>query len=295
MDNRKKKWVYLIVLTLIWGSSFILIKKSLMGLTPIQVGAFRVLIAAVLLVIVGFKELRYVKRHHWKHIVLTSFLGTFFPAFLFAFAVQKIDSSVAAILNSLTPLNTLLIGALLYGFLFGKKQLLGVVIGLVGTIVLILKGAELHPSQDYFYAVFVIVSSIGYAFNVNVLKRYLGGLSAMSVTVAQFVLLIIPALVVVYLTGFFEDYRYTDTLKISFFYLTILAVLGTCVAKVLFNNLVKIASPVFSSSVTYLIPIVAIAWGLRDGERLDFVQVAASVLIMFGVYLVNGKQKNATK
>lgn len=291
MEKGNKKWLYLIVLAFIWGSSFILMKKALLGLTPVQVGAFRVLIASVVLVLFGFKQLKVINKNQWKHIVVTSFLGTFLPAFLFAFAVQKIDSSVTAILNSLTPLNTLVIGAVLYGFSFGRKQLLGVVIGLSGTIVLILKGAELHPNQDYFYAVFVIISSIGYAFNINILKRHLNGLSAMSVTVAQFILLIIPALGVIYYTGFFNNFQYTDIIRDSFLYVTVLAVLGTGVAKVLFNNLVKIATPVFSSSVTYLIPIVAIIWGVWDEERLSFVQILASFLIMFGVYLVNGRPR----
>lgn len=294
MGSRNKKWLYLIILAFIWGSSFILMKKALLGLTPIQVGAFRVLIAAVVLVLVGFRQLRGIDKNQWKYIVITSFLGTFFPAFLFAFAVQKIDSSVAAILNSLTPLNTLVIGAVLYGFSFGGKQLLGVVIGLLGTVILIFKGVELHPNQDYFYAIFVIISSIGYAFNVNILKRHLNGLSAMSVTVAQFVLLIIPASGVIYFTGFFSDFQYTDTIRDSFLYLIILSVLGTGVAKLLFNNLVKMATPVFSSSVTYLIPVVAIIWGVWDGERLSFVQIAAAFLIMIGVYLVNEKPKKST-
>ncbi|MBL4747169.1 MAG: EamA family transporter [Flavobacteriaceae bacterium] len=293
MDIQKKKWLYLIILALIWGSSFILMKKSLLGLTPVQVGAFRVLIAAVVIVSVGFKNLKGISKKQWKHIVVTSFLGTFFPAFLFAFAVQKIDSSVAAILNSLTPLNTLLIGTVLYGFVFRKRQFAGVLMGLIGTVVLILKGAALHPNHDYFYAVFVIVSSIGYAFNVNILKRHLGDLSAMSVTVAQFVLLIVPAMVVIYATGFLTEFTWQASSIESFMYVTVLAVLGTGVAKVLFNNLVKIASPVFSSSVTYLIPIVAIVWGLLDGERLSMVQVASAVLIMLGVYLVNAKPKKS--
>ncbi|PCH78268.1 MAG: permease [Flavobacteriaceae bacterium] len=293
MDNRKKKWLYLIILAFIWGSSFILMKRALLGLTPIQVGAFRVLIAAVVLVLIGFKSLKNITNRQWKHIVVTSFLGTFFPAFLFAFAVQKIDSSVAAILNSLTPLNTLVIGAVLYGFVFGRRQYLGVLIGLVGTVFLILKGAELHPSQDYSYAVFVIVSSIGYAFNVNILKRHLGDLSAMTVTVGQFVLLIIPAMLVVYFSGFFTSFNWGPASVESFGYVAVLALLGTGVAKILFNSLVKIASPVFSSSVTYLIPIVAIIWGIWDGERLSIVQIASAALIMFGVYLVNGKQKKS--
>lgn len=289
MKNSQLRWVYLIILSLIWGSSFILIKKSLIGLTPIQVGALRILITAIVLLIVGFKEILTIKRKHWYYIFLTAVLGTFFPAFLFAYAINGIDSSIASILNSLTPLNTLIIGALLFGFTFKKYQLVGVLVGLIGTIVLIFKGSALNPNQNYWYAFFPILASIGYAFNVNILKKHLSDLSALSVTLGNFVIIIIPTTLVLWYSGFFETFEYTEATRLSLIYITILAVFGTAFAKTLFNRLVQISSPIFSASVTYLIPIVAVSWGVLDGEKLTIMQLLAGLMILLGVYLTNRK------
>jgi len=287
MENRNLRWVYLSTLALIWGSSFILMKKALIGLSPIQVGALRTLFTAIFLILIGGKKVFKIKRRHWYYLTLNGLVGTFFPAFLFAFAIDKIDSSIASILNSLTPLNTLIFGALVFGFSFRKRQLIGVLIGLVGTLMLILKGAEVNPNQDYFYASFILIASIGYALNVNILKKYLFDLDALSITVANFVLLIIPTLIVLWFTNFFETFELNQSTKTSMFYLAILAVFGTGLAKIMFNRLIQISTPIFSSSVTYLIPIVAITWGVLDGEKISLFQVVSGVIIMFGVYLVN--------
>ena len=218
---------------------------------------------------------------------MNGFVGTFFPAFLFAYAIEKIDSSIASILNSLTPLNTLIFGALVFGFGFRKRQLIGVLIGLIGTLMLILKGAELNPNQDYFYASFILISSVGYALNVNILKKYLHDLDALSITVANFVLLIIPTILVLWFTDFFQTFKINESSKEAMIYVAILAVFGTGIAKIMFNRLIQISTPIFSSSVTYIIPIVAISWGILDGERITFIQFSSGFIILLGVYLVN--------
>ena len=287
MDNKQLRWVYLLVLSLIWGSSFILMKRALVGLTPIQVGALRILITAVFLVLIGFKRLFKINRRHWYYLTINGFVGTFFPSFLFAHAINEIDSSVASILNSLTPLNTLIFGALIFGFGFRKRQLIGVLIGLTGTLMLILKGVEVNPNQDYFYASFILLSSIGYALNVNILKKYLHDLDALSITVGNFILLVVPTLMVLWFTNFFSTFEINDTSLNAVYYITILAVFGTGLAKIMFNRLIQISSPIFSSSVTYLIPIVAISWGIMDGEKISFLQFLSGFIILLGVYLVN--------
>jgi len=287
MDDKKLRWIYLFSLSIIWGSSFILMKKALIGLTPIQVGVFRILFTAVFLLLIGFKSFSKIKKRHWYYLTLNALLGSFFPVFLFAYAIEKIDSSITAVLNSLTPLNTLILGVLFFGFTFKKNQVVGIIIGLLGTLMLILKSAELHPNQDYFYAIFILIASIGYALNVNILKKHLYDLDAVSIAVGNFILLIIPAVVVLLFTGFFESFEFTETTTISLFYLLILAIFGTALAKIIFNKLVQISSPVFSSSVTYLIPIVAITWGVLDGEKISFLQFISGFVILAGVYLVN--------
>lgn len=288
MDHKKLRWVFLFVLAIIWGSSFILMKKALVGLTPMQVGALRILITAIFLLLIGFNRLFRINRRHWYYLTLNGLAGTFFPAFLFAYAIDKIDSSVASILNSLTPLNTLIFGALVFGFGFRKRQLIGVILGLIGTSMLILKGAEINPNQDYFYASFILLSSVGYALNVNILKKYLHDLDALSITVGNFFLLIVPTLVVLYFTGFLQSTEIGSSVVMkSLIYITVLAVFGTALAKIMFNRLIQISTPIFSSSVTYIIPIVAITWGIMDGEKLVPLQILSGAIILLGVYLVN--------
>ena len=287
MNNNQKKWFFLILLSLVWGSSFILMKKGLIAFTPIQLGALRILIAGLFLLLIGFRSLKEIKKKHYKYIVATALFGTFFPVFLFAYTVQGIDSSIASILNSLTPFNTLIIGVLVFNFTFKKQQLLGIFIGLVGTIFLIIEGADLNPNQNYWYSILVVIASIGYAFNVNIVKKHLSDISALSIVTGNFLLLVIPSFVVLLLTDFFNTLEYTETKLISLGYVTILAVLGTGIAKIIYNKMVHLATPIFASSVTYIIPIVAVFWGVLDGEKLSLLQLFAGLIILFGVYLLN--------
>lgn len=286
MNSKQTRWFILILLALIWGSSFILMKKALIDLSPVQVGALRIIFTALTLFTVGLKNISKVTAKQWYYITLTAFLGTFFPAFMFAFAVQKIDSSIVSILNSLTPLNTLIIGAFFFGFSFLRKQFFGVIIGLIGAMTLILKGADLNPDQNYLYALLIVFASVGYAFNVNILKKHLNDLSALTIVTGNFLIIFLPALIILWWTDFF-DITYIKGAKTSLFYMVLLSVFGTATAKTLFNKLIQMTSPIFSSSVTYLIPIVAIFWGVLDGERLYFGQFLAGTLILLGVYLTN--------
>jgi drug/metabolite transporter (DMT)-like permease len=287
MKEHKQKWIFLIILSLVWGSSFILMKKALISLTPVQVGALRIFITAIFLFLIGFKRVFKINKTQWYYLFLNGVIGSFIPVFLFAFAVKHIDSSIASILNSLTPLNTLIFGSLVFGFAYRRRQLLGVLIGLIGTVILILKGAEINPSQNYSYSVLVLIATICYAFNLNIIKKHLQDLDALSIAVGNFTILMIPALIILYFTGIFSTFEVDETSTMSLVYITILAVFGTGLAKILYNHLIKISTPVYSSSVTYLIPIVAILWGILDGEKISMVQILAGGIIIFGVYLVN--------
>ena len=158
---------------------------------------------------------------------------------------------------------------------------------MIGTVVLILKGAALNPNQNYWYAILVVISSIGYAFNVNIVKKYLHDLDALAITTGNFLLLIIPAFLVLVFSGFFNDLEMNNEMTSALGYITILSIVGTGIAKVMFNKMVHISSPIFAASVTYLIPIVAVIWGMIDGEKLSLIQLLAGGIILFGVWLVN--------
>ncbi|MCL7761788.1 DMT family transporter [Polaribacter sp. Z014] len=288
MNNQQQKWFYLIILSIVWGSSFILMKKALLGVTPIQLGALRMIFTAIFLLSFAFPSIKKIKKRHWKYITYTAVVGTFIPGFLFAFAITSIDSAIVSILNSFTPFNTLIFGAIVFGFAFRKAQLYGILIGLIGTLILILEGADVNPNQNYWYAFLIIIASVGYAFNANMVKKYLYDLDALAITTGNFLLLIIPATFVLSFTDFFNTFDTdNEVLMHSLGYLAILSVVGTAIAKTIYNKLVHISSPVFSSSVTYLIPIVAILWGMLDGEKLSFIQLIGGVIILLGVYFVN--------
>ncbi|PKW29246.1 DMT family transporter [Flavobacterium lindanitolerans] len=284
MKAVQSKWIFLFFLSLIWGSSFILIKKGLVGLTPFQLGSLRMIFAAVFLLAIGFKSLKNIKQHQWKYIALTAMMGTFFPAFLFSIAQTQIDSSISAVLNSLTPLAALVLGALVFGLNFQRRQIFGVTIGLFGSVLLILSGAVNHPGQNYWFATLAVCGAICYAVNVNLIKKYLSDVNPLSITVGNFAVLLVPALIILFTTNFHEV-AHLPNVKTSMLFISVLAVFGTCVANVLYFKLIQISSPIFASSVTYMLPIVACFWGILDGESLTLVQALGAFIVLIGIYL----------
>lgn len=291
MFTHNKKWTFLIVLSIIWGSSFILMKKALIGLTPIQLGALRIIISGVFIFFIGYRKLKPLNKEAWKWISISGFLGTFFPAFLFALAITEIDSSIASILNSLTPLNTILLGYVIFKITFNRPQILGVLVGFFGTIILIGAGAKLNPTQNYLYAGLILMATVFYALNINIIKKHLQKVSALAIATGHFAVVMIPAVIVLFSTGFFKLQTLNNPeIRMPLVYVTILAVFGTALAKVMFNKMVQISTPVFASSVTYLIPVVALIWGIWDGETFGVTQAFATILILIGVYLANRKR-----
>ena len=286
------KWFYLAALSFIWGSSFILIKKGLVGLTAIELGSIRIIISALALIPFTFNRLKEITFKQWKWIIISAFVGSFFPAFLFAFAEQEIDSSVASILNSIVPLNTIIIGLVLFGIKSTKRQIIGVLLGFFGAYQLIISGMNLNPDQNYFYSGLVIICSFLYAFNVNIIKKYLQELSAVAIATGHFIVILIPSVIVLLISDFnFEKLQSPET-QTSLFYVVLLAIFGTTLAKILFNKLINISSAVFASSVTYSMLIVSIFWGILDGENFSFNQLFATVIIVLGILLTNNKSKN---
>lgn len=288
MLTKQLKWILLIVLATIWGSSFILIKKGLLGLNPFQLGSLRILFAALFLLLIGFRTLPKIPHYQWKFVALTSLFGTFIPVYLFSIAQTQISSSVSAILNSLTPLNTLILGTLAFGLTFKRQQILGVFIGLIGSALLILNGAANNPEQNYYYAILVLIASICYATNVNLIKKYLSNLSPLTISTGNFAVLLLPSLAVLYFSDFFEIVKLQQTQN-AVFYIVILGVVGTGIANIIFFRLIQLSSPVFATSVTYLIPVVAFFWGLLDNENLTPVQFVGAFIVLVGVYLANRK------
>ncbi len=294
MSDLNRKWFYLITLSLIWGTSYILIKKGLEGFNPVQLGAVRIILAAFFLMIIGFRSIRSITKKQWPWIALSAMVGSFFPIFLYAFAQTEIDSSIASILNSMVPLFTIFVGASVFGIPFSKRQLSGVLTGLIGAGLLISLGTEINPGQNYWYAGLVILATIGYAFNANIVKSKLQDVPPLAIAVGNFICILPAGLIMLPISGVFdEEVIRGEHFMSSLGYMVILCILGTCVAKVMFNRLIQISSPVFSVSVTYLIPVVGILWGTLDGELFTAGQFMATLLILLGVYLVNRRSSSA--
>lgn len=288
MENNKK-WYLLVFLGCVWGSSFVLMKLGLKGVNPIQMGSLRILFAAAFLVIVGFKHIAKIPLHKWKFIALTSIFGTFLPVYLFAIALSKIDGSISSILNSLTPLNTLIAGILFFKMDVQRRQIFGVIIGFIGCVLLILFGDGESTTENYYYALLIVLASICYGVNVNLIKKYLSDLKPLTISTGNFLIMLFPALIVLYFSGFFEI-THEPKVMTSLGFIAILGIVGTGFSNILFFKLIQISSPVFASSVTYLIPVVAILLGyfIMD-ETLSFVQGIGAFVVLLGVYFSSRK------
>lgn len=298
MGNKNSKWFILILLAIVWGSSFILMKKGLDGgMNPYQLGAYRIIFTSLFLLPFAGKELLKIKRKKLKYIFLAGLLGNFFPIFLFALAQTQISSSISSTLNSFTPLNTLLIGSIFFGLTFTKKQIYGLIIGIIGCLLLVYAGASGNPTKNYWFALLVIVATWCYASNINLVKKYLFDVSPLSITVGNFAFLLIPALIILYFNGYdfqtiqpsTENLGFSDTIH-PLIYIAILGIVGTGLANIYFYRLIHMSSPIFASNVTYLIPIVATIWSIIFNEGVTGLQVLGTAIILFGVYFTNRKK-----
>ena len=265
-------------------------KRGLVVFSAWELGSLRVAAASIFLLPVAFVKLRDLEAPHYPKLFASGLMGIFFPAFLFALAQTKLESSVTGIMNSLTPICTLLVGVIFFQQQFRRQSIIGIVLGLAGTVILVLANTGGKLGGVNFFAVFVILACIFYATNLNFIKYRITDLKALTITSVS--LMLIGPLALIYLFGF-TDFTHKlqthDGAWVAFGYILLLGFMSTSLATILFNKLVKISSPLYTSSVTYLIPVVAVLWGLFDGESLYFGHFAGMAAIILGVYLANRK------
>jgi drug/metabolite transporter (DMT)-like permease len=303
-SNGYLKWILIGSLALVWGSSFMLMKRALVNFAPDQMAAIRMFASFLFLVPFTFTRFKEVQPQQWKYIAASGFLGNGIPAFLFAFAQTKVPSFMAGMLNSLTPVFTLALSFFIFNIKVKGMRLLGVLIGLAGAIGLIIHNANGSVFQISWHAILIIVATLCYAGSVNVIRYKLHDAGAL--TVSSFALCFVGPISGVYLFGFtdflhhlqFDQQFFTgsffnifSTNPINTFEslisVLILALFGTAISVVVFNQLIKIAGSLFASSVTYLIPIVAMLWGVVFGEPLVPIHLLFLAAILVGVYLIN--------
>jgi len=281
----------LVLLSLIWGTSFILMKQGLKVFSPDELGALRITAASLVFLPVA---LFHIKKLHTRHVAklwFSGMIGIFIPAFLFALAQTRLTSSVTGILNSLTPLITLLVGVFFYQQRFRGGSLLGIVLGLVGTVLLVMTKSGNGVNGFNAFGLLVLVACILYSFNLNFIKYKIADLKALTITsISLFLIFPFAAVYLFVFSGFLGKVDHSPEFWTAFGFVVLLGMMSTSLATIIFNVMVKMASPLFASSVTYLIPIVAVAWGLWDGEELLAGHILGMVAIIGGVYLANYKR-----
>lgn len=290
---RKKEFapvILLIVLALIWGTSFILIKKGLVVFSASEVAALRVTAASIFLLPIALTQLQGLTLKDYAKLMASGLMGIFIPSFLFSFAQMHMASSIAGIMNSLTPIWTMLIGAVLFGHRFTGYTILGTLIGFGGTLLLMMAKSEGLTAGINGYALLVVAATLLYGSNLNFIKYKIEHIR--SITITSVSVLLIAPFALIYLLFFTEFVPKLTTHEgafKAFGFVALLGLMSTAFAVVLFNRLVKTHSPLFASSVTYLIPIVAVMWGVLDGEQLYPGHYIGMILIIAGVYLANRK------
>lgn len=294
LENKSAQWIVLLLLAFTWGSSFILMKRGLEVLDEFQVAALRISFAGLVMLPFAFSSLKKIKPKNIIPIAVVGYFGNFLPAFLFTKAQTVLSSSLTGMLNSLVPFFTLLLGLLFFNAQINKKAGIGVAIGLMGAIGLILskQSNEIAHGLDeqWWYAIFPIMATFCYATSVNIIKYYLADVSSLAITAVSFLFTFPVALTIFFLSPWELDFQQHETdFLVGVGYIAILGVVGTALAVIIFNALIKNTTAVFASSVTYIIPIVAILWGLFDGEEVTQWQLAFMGTILAGVYLVKSK------
>lgn len=287
LSNKIVQWAMLILLGFIWGSSFILMKKGLLVYSHDEVAALRISISYLCLLPFSIYYLRKIPKKNFKHLIIVGVFGSGIPAFLFTIAETQLTSSLAGMLNSLTPFFTLILGALLFKVTIKKEKTLGVIIGLIGAVVLVVSNGIDFSNNQLSYAFFIVAATICYAISVNTIKKHLQDVHSVAITSISFLFIGIPAILYLFTTDFLTITTSNPNASLSIFYITILAIFGTVISIIIFNNIIKHTSAIFASTVTYLIPIFAIGWGLFDGEAIHLIQLIAIFIILIGIYFIN--------
>ena len=289
MNADREKWVLLILLSLIWGSSFILIKKSLDHFSPYQVGALRVLIAGIILMPIAISKYKLFPKRHLKWLILAAFTGNFIPMFLFPIAEMEISSSIAGIINSMMPIFVIIVGTLFWKFETTKRQMTGIFISFTGVCMLAFGGGD-DAKFKIFPILLLLSATLCYAISTTTVKSKLMEVSStvLSAFVFSFILFL-PSLVALVSTGFVSNFTFSKENMIGLMFVSLLSVFGTGLAMMMNYRLLKVSTPLFASTVTLLMPIVAIIWGILDGEKLTILQFVGASVIIAGLIFLRAK------
>ncbi len=282
-------WFIFILLSVIWGSSFIMMKEGLLHLSAFQLASLRIIFSGIVLLPAAVKHFNKIPKNKLLIIFMSGVLGSLLPAYLFCVAELGIDGALAGTLNSLTPIFVIIAGALFFSSKTSANKILGICIAFTGSLLLLISKGHLHESQNLMYVSFVVLATICYGINVNMVHKYLQQIGSLQIASVALSLNAIPALIVLYFTGYFSLPLTNSGILYSTGHAALLGIFATAIASVIFYVLVKRAGAVFASMVTYGIPIIANFWGMIYGEEVGLKQFGCLLLILTGVYLANRK------
>ncbi len=289
-QNKPTQYIVLALLAFVWGSSFLFIKRGLDHFTSLQVAAIRMFVAFITLAPVAIKHLKAISRTNIVYLAISGIVGSGIPSYLFATAQTKIDSSIAGMINAFVPSFTIIIGALFFRVKIVWLQIVGIIIGFLGVFGLLWFNSTQTTDFNLPYASLVILATICYGLNVNIINQFLKGLTGLQVSSIAFFFL--GPISLAFILGSNVTEAITADSLGSLTYLIVLGIFGTALALVAFNDLLRYSSPMFAASVTYLIPIVAVIWGVIDGESITIWDILSMCLILTGVTLINSQKKN---
>ncbi|MEO6668411.1 MAG: DMT family transporter [Ferruginibacter sp.] len=289
MTYKLINWLIFIILSFIWGSSFILMKEGMMHLSAYQVASLRIISSGLILLPIAYKSYRQIPANKILFTFLSGTLGSLLPAYLFCIAEERIDSALAGVLNSLTPIFVIIVGAIFFQNKTSFNKVLGILIAFAGTILLFLSQPDFSDHSNGMDVILIVIATIMYGININMVRRHLNEIPSLQIASLALSLNAIPALIVLYFTGYFKYDLMDHGILFSTGYSCILGICGTAIASVMFYMLIKRSGTVFSSMVTYAIPLVAIGWGIVYGEKIGWKQIGSLVIILAGVYVANRK------
>lgn len=288
----QNKYFLLVLIAITWGSSFILIKKTLPVFNPYQIGAFRAGISGVFLAFIGFPAMRRMSKRDVFWIALSGLFGNFLVVFIFPFAQQEVSSSLAGIINALDPIFTLLLGLILFGIRSKTIQYIGAVIGFVGALLLVYSSGSGSDQSHLFYTLLLVVGSALYAISALIIEKKLLHIKSKELSSSIYTFWMVPSLIILGFSGFFTEIDYTQSATLEALgYLVFLTVISTTLVMFLFFKLVQDTSAVFASTISLLIPVVAVIWGVLDGEIFTIWYALGGVLVVIGIYFIREKRK----
>ena len=287
MQKAWVRWVLFALLAMVWGSSFLIMKRSLRTFSYEQIGALRIVFAWLLATLLAYKHLRKFSKANAKPLFWVGLLGNGIPYYLFPLAITRLPSGLVGIFNSLVPLFTLITGFLLFNKTFQKVQVIGVFIGLSGAALLLFPNAKIEWNPNLAYGGLAIISTICYALSINVISSKLKDLNSLAIAALSLMYVGVPSLIFLFTTDFIARMQTAPMAWVDLGFTAFLGMVNSAIAVIIFNQLIKLTSPLFSSSVTYFIPIVALLWGVFDGEALGWIHLIGISTILTGVYLVN--------